>query len=355
MSVATTPARISATTIWGRCEAASTTSSTVGRVGDRASQRERRAALEVHQVGGRDDAHRRRRPRRRPAGGGCRASSMSIIASTASRSGGKVSAGAVISSAHRGVAGAAAGEQLGAQVGVGDDPERRRRGARARTRRRPRPSAARPPRPSASGVQSTAGRCTSAPRWAVRWSAWAWATWPVRTSRSRSELATNSTPVGLPSRRRATSASSSRQTVASRARTSNAGAMPDSSDGCPNASPGSSTSITSSSCTSSTEPERTTYRWRAGVPSSTSTRSPSAYARSTIAAAASLELVLGQRVERREAAQECGGAVCHDRPDRRAAASPGTVPCSRRSPTPGKTRIEPVASPSRAPTPSGRR
>ena len=131
------------------------------------------------------------------------ASSMSIIASTASRSGGKVSAGRHHQLAHGRVVGAAAGDELAAQVGVGDDPEPvvepHEQARHVGVGHQPGGLARR----SSSGVHSTAGRCTSAPRWAVRWSAWAWATLPVRTSRSRSELATNSTPAGLPSRRRA--------------------------------------------------------------------------------------------------------------------------------------------------------
>ena len=85
-----------------------------------------------------------------------------------------------------------------------------------------------------------------------------------------------------------------------RARTSNAGASPDSSDGWPNASPGSSTSITSPSWISSTEPVRITYRCVAGAPSSCRIVSPAAKLPVCDAGGDLLEVVVGERGQGRE-------------------------------------------------------
>ncbi len=97
MSVATTPARVSETTTCGMCDAASTTSSTVAACAiDRRSANGVRLSRYIRSVAVTT-------PRGAPLASmtgrwWMPASSMSIIASTASRSGANVSAGATIRS-----------------------------------------------------------------------------------------------------------------------------------------------------------------------------------------------------------------------------------------------------------------
>ena len=160
-----------------------------------------------------------------------------------------------------------------ADLGVGDDPELRRRSSATSSADAVRSRAA--ARPRGSDRRRLAETARAHDRRHRRGADVGQAVDGVsgpRQALAHRRARRSAAPARCRAARRAASGANSAQVEGSRARTVNAGAIPVSSDGCPKHSPGSSTWITSPSCTQVHRAgERApTARWPA-APSSTST------------------------------------------------------------------------------------